>query len=128
MNQHDMSLIVILLAIGLMLLFLAVQSLRAQRLKERYALLLGFLGVPFLALAAWPDAVGYVARELDIEYPTVLLLCVTTFFLLLNFKLLSIVSVQDRKIASLAQIVGILRTEQEVGDGSTDGPGARDGR
>jgi hypothetical protein len=33
---------------------------------------------------------------------------VTTFFLLMNFNLLAIVSVQERRITDLAQIVGIL--------------------
>jgi len=107
------SLPIILVAIGGMLLIIAVRSLRAGRLQERYALLLGALGLPFLILAIWPDAVGDLAKLLGIEYHTVLLLCVTTFFLLLNFKLLSIVSVQDRRITTLTQTVGLLMAEQE---------------
>lgn len=107
-------LIVILLGIGILLLLLVVQGLRTQRLKERYALLFLFLGLPFLVLAAWPDAVGYVAHNLDIEYPTVLLLCVTTFFLLMNFKLLSLVSVQDQKINTLTQMMGILMNDPNI--------------
>ncbi len=93
-----MTLTLILLVIGATLLLMAIRSLRAQRLKERHALLFALLGVPFLALAAWPNAVGWVASRLGIEYHTVLLLAVTTFFLVMNFKLLSIVSVQERRI------------------------------
>ena len=55
-----MTLTLILLAIGAMLLLMAIRSLRAQRLKERHAMLFALLGVPFLALAAWPNAVGWV--------------------------------------------------------------------
>ncbi len=103
-----MTLTLILLAIGAMLLLMAIGSLRAQRLKERHALLFALVGVPFLALAAWPHAVGWVASRLGIEYHTVLLLAVTTFFLVINFKLLSIVSVQERRIACLAQLLALL--------------------
>ncbi len=103
-----MTLTLILLAIGAILLLMAIRSLRAQRLKERHALLLALVGVPFLALAAWPNAVGWVASLLGIEYQTVLVLAVTTFFLVMNFKLLSIVSVQERRIACMAQLLAIL--------------------
>ena len=98
----------IMLAIGTLLLLLSIRSLYANRLKERYALLFLFLGLPFIGLAVWPDAVGHGARRLGIEYPTVILLATTTFFLLINFKLLSIASVQERRITALAQIVGLL--------------------
>jgi hypothetical protein len=104
-----MSLPIILVAIGSLLLGLALRSLRRHRLKERYALLFIGAGVPFLALAAWPDAVGRIAAWLGIEYHTVLLLVVTTFFLLVNFKLLSLLSVQERRIASLTQLLAILQ-------------------
>lgn len=103
-----MTLTVILLAIGAILLLMAIRSLRAQRLKERHALLFALVGLPFLALAAWPNAVGWVASLLGIEYQTVLVLAVTTFFLVMNFKLLSIVSVQERRITCMAQLLAIL--------------------
>ena len=108
-----MTLTLILLAIGNMLLLLAIRSLRAHRLKERYALLFLAVGLPFLALAAWPSAVGYVADWLGIDYHTVLLLAVTAFFLLMNFNLLSIVSLQERRIATLAQSVAILSQKRQ---------------
>ena len=76
----------ILLAIGNLMLLLAIRSLRAQRLKVRHALLFLFVGLPFFGLAAWPDAVGYVGALLGVEYQTVMLLIVTTFFLVMNFK------------------------------------------
>ncbi len=107
-----MTLTLILLAIGNMLLLVAIRSLRLQRLKVRYALLFLFLGLPFFALAAWPDAVGSLAAMLGIEYQTVLLLTVTTFFLFMTFTLLSIVSRQEQRIICLAQKVGILEHKQ----------------
>ena len=103
-----MTLTLILLVIGNTLLLMAIRSLRVQRLKERHALLFVAVGVPFLALAVWPDAIGWLSEWLGIDYQTVLLLAVTTFFLVLNFNLLSIVSIQERRITSLAQMVAIM--------------------
>ncbi len=109
----------ILLAIGNLMLLLAIRSLRAQRLKVRHALLFLFVGLPFFGLAAWPDAVGYVGALLGIEYQTVMLLIVTTLFLVMNFKLLSIVSNQERRIICLAQMIAMLR-QREQGAGSDE--------
>jgi len=126
-----MTLTLILLAIGNTLLLMAIRSLRVQRLKERHALLFVAVGVPFLALAVWPDAIGWLSGRLDIEYQTVLLLAVTTFFLVLNFNILSIVSIQERRITCLAQMVAImaqkLSVDREHGRGrSSTLPIARD--
>jgi hypothetical protein len=103
-----MMLPIILVGIGALMLALALRSLRARRLKERYALLFAAVGLPFLGLALWPDAVGWVAALLGIQYQTVVLLAVTTFFLVMNFNLLAIISVQERRITDLAQAIGIL--------------------
>ena len=105
-----------LLASGNLRVLLAIRSLRAQRLKVRHALLFLFLGLPFFGLAAWPDAVGYVGALLGIEYQTVMLLIVTTFFLVMNFKLLSMVSNQERRIICLAQMIAMLRQREQGAD------------
>ncbi|GAB4197737.1 MAG: hypothetical protein Kow00105_11770 [Phycisphaeraceae bacterium] len=102
----------IVLAIGATILFMALRSLRAGRLKERYALIFVLTGLPFLLLALWRDGVGYLADLLDIDYRTLALIGVTTFFMLMIFKLLSIVSVQERRITTLAQQVSILMQKQ----------------
>ena len=102
----------ILLIFGGSLLLLAVKRLRQYRLKERYALVFLLLGCPFLVLAIWPGGVAWVGHVLDIDYRTVTLLCVSAFLILMVFELLTIVSVQDRKITTLAQMVGILMEKQ----------------
>jgi hypothetical protein len=113
----------IVLAIGATILLMAIRSLRADRLKERYALILVLTGLPFLLLAMWRDAVGYLAEILQIDYRTLALLGVTVFFMLMIFKLLSIVSVQERRITTLAQNVGILMHKQGITDLPTDPDG-----
>jgi hypothetical protein len=89
-----------------------VRSLRNQRLKERYAILMFFTGLPFLALAFWPDGIVWLAEMLDIEKPATMVLCLGVFVLLMVFKLLSIASVQERRIQDLSQTLGILMAEQ----------------
>lgn len=106
----------VLLLFGLGLLLIAVRRLRVYRLKERHALVFLFTGLPFLLLAARQDAVGWVAGVLHIDYHTVALLCVVAFFLLMVIELLTIVSLQDRKIATLAQIVGIMMEKHGMSD------------
>ena len=106
----------ILLVLGGSLFTLAVIRLRQYRLKERYALVFLLLGLPFVLLAAWPNAVEHVSRILGIQYQTVALIAVTTFMLLSVFELLTIVSVQDQKISELAQLVGILMQKQNLSE------------
>ena len=107
---------VILLVLGGLLFTLAVRRLRQYRLKERYALVFLLIGLPFFLLAAWPNAIDHVSRSLGIDYRTVTTLVVTTFLILAVFELLTIVSVQDRKINSLAQLVGILMEKQKLAE------------
>ena len=104
----------ILLLLGGSLFLLAVWRLRRYRLKERYALVFLLLGLPFFLLAVWPNAVAYVGQALGIDYRTVTLLCVSTLLTLMVFELLTIVSVQDQKITTLAQHVGILMEKQRL--------------
>ena len=99
---------IILLVFGGLVVWLAIRSLRAQRLKERYVLLLIFVGLPFVLLAFWPDAIVTISEKLQIEKPTVLVLALAAYVVLVNFELLSIVSVQERKIAALTQIVALM--------------------
>ncbi len=104
------SLILILYSGALALL--ALRSLRAQRLKERYVLLFLSIGFPFLTLAAWPLALAKIGELTNMPYHTVMILCLTGFLLIIFFELLSIVSVQERQLATLAQMVSILSEEQ----------------
>jgi hypothetical protein len=106
----------ILLMLGGSLFVLAVRRLRTYKLRERYALVFLLLGLPFAVLAAWPNAIGYLADLLDIHYQTVTLLCVTGFLTVMVFELLTIVSVQDQKITTLAQLVGILMEKQKLAE------------
>ena len=108
--------------IGGSILLLAVRRLREYRLKERYTLIFLFTGLPFLVLSLFPGVPGWVALKLGIEYRTLSLLCVVTFFLLMTLELLTIVSVQDRRISTLTQMVAILMEERQNGSNPPANP------
>lgn len=109
---------IILICFGTTVLLVAVRRMRSYRLKERHMILFTFTGLPFFVLAIWPAGVGWVSQWLHVEYHTVSLLCIAAFLILMVFELLSIVSLQDRKIATLAQIVGILMEKQGLSEHS----------
>jgi len=100
---------VIMGGIGLTLVWLAIKRLRQMRLKDRYALLFTLAGLPFLLLAIWPGAIGTLARWMNIDYRTLQTIIVAVFLILVVLELLSIASVQDRKINTLAQELSILK-------------------
>ncbi|MDP9173346.1 MAG: DUF2304 domain-containing protein [Planctomycetota bacterium] len=108
----------ILLCFGATVLVMALRRLRMYRLKERHMLLFTFVGLPFLILAIWPKGVGWVGERLQIDYHTVSMLCVVAFLILMIFELLTIVSLQDRKISTLAQLVGIMMEKHGMNERS----------
>ena len=57
---------------------------------------------------------GYIAELLGIQYTTFSLLCVTAFLIVMIIELLTIVSVQDQKINTLSQMVGLLSEKRPV--------------
>ncbi len=105
---------VFLIVFGGLMLVMAIRRMRTYRLRERYALAFAALALPFIGLAFWPDAIGWMAETLNIQYNTLALLGVSSFLMLAVFELLSIVSVQDQKITALSQLVGILMQKQEL--------------
>ena len=126
LSPSNLSRSLFLVAFGGILLVLAVRRLRTYRLRERYALVFALLGLPFIALAFWPDGVGWIALRLNIQYNTLALIGVSCFLFLAVFELLSIVSVQDQKITALAQLVGILMEKQKLAEPEHT-PGMDDG-
>ena len=124
--MHNWTRSLILVAFGLSLLLLAVRRLRQFKLKERFTLLFLLLGLPFLILAVWPTAVEHLSRLTRIGESTVMLLGVSVFLILIVFELLTIVSVQDRKITTLAQMVGILMEHQQLVDRQHHGINPKD--
>lgn len=117
---------IVLLVFGGLLMLMALRKLRRQQLKEKYALLFAATALPFLMLALWPDGIVYLSDLTQIEKPTIMVMALSIFALLMIFELLRIVSVQDRKITSLAQEIAILR--QHLGNPGVKGGAKPDNR
>lgn len=117
---------IILMGFGATVLLVAIHRLRKYRLKERYALMLILVGTPFLVLAVWQNTVGRIAEFLGIQYTTFSLLCVTAFLFVMIFELLTIVSVQEQKINTLSQMVGLLWDEKQARRGEEEEEPERD--
>jgi hypothetical protein len=97
-----------LLLFATALMWAALRRLKQFRLKERYALIFLLSSVPFLALAVNPDLIRLAAVQLGIDYRTLQLMAVTAFLVFVVIELLTIVSVQERRITRLAQQVAML--------------------
>jgi hypothetical protein len=104
----------ILLLFAGTLLYKTFRSLRAHRLKERYVLVFLLTSLPFLVLAFVPNGIVFLSEEMDIEKPTLMIMGLAGFLILLIFELLSIVSQQDRKISALAQVVALLMEREKM--------------
>ena len=118
----------ILIVFGLSVLLVALYRLRRYRLKERYALLLICVGAPLFVLALWQDGVSVIADHLGIQYTTFSLLCVTAFLFVMFFELLTIVSIQDQKINTLSQMVGLLMEKRPPEESDEKEPSRTDAR
>ena len=113
---------VILLLFGGAMLILTLRRLREHRLMERHVLVFLLTGLPFLILGIWPDGIIMVSNLLDIERYTVIVLALACFTLLMMLEMLTIISVQERRITTLAQMVGILQQAQaQTGESESDG-------
>jgi hypothetical protein len=125
---------IILLCFGTTVLFVAVRRMRTYRLKERHMLMFILTGLPFLALSIWPAGLWWISKQLHIDYHTVSMLCIAAFLILVIFEMLTIISLQDRRISTLAQIVGIMMEKEGITDRPRSGGaeeeylGASDGR
>lgn len=110
-----------LLLFATALMWAALRRLKQFRLKERYALIFLLSSVPFLALAVNPDLIRLAAVQLGIDYRTLQLMAVTAFLVFVVIELLTIVSVQERRITRLAQQVAMLDQWQHQREGEATG-------
>ncbi|HEX4053471.1 MAG TPA: DUF2304 domain-containing protein [Tepidisphaeraceae bacterium] len=107
---------IILLCFGITVLIVAVRRMRTYRLKERHMLMFILTGLPFLALAIWPAGLSWISLQLRVEYHTLSMFCIAAFLILVIFEMLTIISLQDRKISTLAQMVGIMMEKEGITD------------
>lgn len=92
------------------------ELLRRRQLKEKYAVLWLFVGIAMMVFAAWPPLLDHLANAVGIKSGPNLLLFVATLVLVVVCVHLSWeVSRLEDKSRALAEEVGLLRLEVEVG-------------
>jgi hypothetical protein len=87
---------------------------RNKRIKEEYSLLWLFFSLVFMFFSFWREGLEYFAHLVGIAYPPAalfIILLLAIFLILINFSRI-ISRLTDRNI-TLAQEVGILKTEIE---------------
>lgn len=95
---------------SLWFLILILELIRLKKLKEAYALIWCVMGIGFLILACWVEALGFVSRLIGIGYAPAtlfLVLLVTVLLILIQFSV--IISSQTDKIRRLSQDAALLK-------------------
>jgi hypothetical protein len=111
-----MSARVIEIAGAVIVVSIMFELLRRRQLKEKYAVLWLVVGLGMLLFAAWPRLLDYLADALGIKSGPNLLLFVASLVLVVVCVQLSWeVSRLEDKSRALAEEVGLLRLEVEVG-------------
>jgi hypothetical protein len=101
---------------GIVSVSIMFELLRRRQLKEKYAALWLLVGIAMLVLAAYPPLLDEVARAVGIKAGPNLLLFAGSLVLVVVCVHLSLeVSSLEDKTRALAEEVGLLRLEVEMG-------------
>jgi hypothetical protein len=104
--------IAIIASVGLF--FYILYLVRKKRIKEEYSLLWLFFSIVFMFFSFWREGLEFFAELVGIAYPPAalfIILLLAIFLILINFSRI-ISRLTDRNI-TLAQELGILKTELE---------------
>jgi hypothetical protein len=111
MSAHVLELVGGLISVSFMF-----ELLRRRQLKEKYAVLWLLVGIAMLVFAAWPPLLDHLANELGIKSGPNLLLFVASLVLVVVCVHLSWeISRLEDKTRALAEEMGLLRLEVEMG-------------
>jgi hypothetical protein len=102
---------------ALVVLVLVLELIRSRRLQERYALLWLVTGGVMLVLAAWRDALGFLADAVGIAYPpNALFVLASLFILVVLLHYSTVISRLSDENKILAQRLALL--EERLGRGA----------
>lgn len=100
--------------ISLMHLFITMETLRRNRLKERYALLWIGTGLVLLGLAIQPDIIGWlVVATGGMHYTSAIMLVVFGFVVMIAFHVSLVLSKQEDERRKMAQQIALLQKKIE---------------
>lgn len=99
--------------VSLFLLFITLEALRRNRLKERYALLWIGTGLVLLVFGIQPDVIGWLVSVTGMHYTTAIMLVVFGFLLLIAFHVSLVLSTQEDDRREFAQRLALLQKRIE---------------
>lgn len=97
-----------------LMMFVILESVRKQRLKEAYSLLWLIMGSIFIILSMWHDALGVVSDMIGIAYAPAtlfLFLIVAVFMILIQYSI--VLSKRTEQVKNLTQEIALLRQRFE---------------
>jgi hypothetical protein len=99
--------------ISVALLFVTLETVRRNRLKERYALLWLGTGAALFGVALYPDIVGGLKTVTGMEYTSAIMVVVFSFLTMIAFHISLTLSRNEDDRRNLSQSVALLRQRDE---------------
>ncbi len=102
------------LILGFLIAFAIFFLIRKDRLHIRYSLWWIFVAIATAVLGSFPWIIDYIAREVGVAYPPVLLLTAALGFLLIKMLTMDIErSEHERKIRLLTQRLAVYESDRQ---------------
>lgn len=94
--------------ISLLHLFITLETVRRNALKERYALLWLGTGLVLLFFAVYPDGIGWLVQVTGMHYTSAIIIVVFTFLILIAFHVSLVLSNYENDRRRLSQNLALL--------------------
>lgn len=94
-------------------LFITLEAVRRNSLKERYALLWTGTGLVMLGIAVYPDVIGWLVQVTGMHYTSAIMLVVFTFLILIAFHVSLVLSQYENDRRRFAQQISLLEARIE---------------
>ncbi len=98
-------------AVSLMHLFITLETVRRNALKEKYALLWLGTGLVLLMFAIYPDGIGWLVDVTGMHYTSAIIIVVFGFLLLIAFHVSLVLSSFENDRRKFAQELALLKEE-----------------
>jgi len=98
---------------SLVILYITMEAIRREHLKERYALIWVSTSIAFFGLAIYPDAIAIPAKLFGMHYSSAIMVVVFSFVLLVAFHLGIALSRYDDDKRAMSQKIAMLQRRIE---------------
>lgn len=94
-------------------LFITLEAVRRNALKERYALLWLGTGLALLVFAIQPNVIGWLVEVTGMHYTSAIMLVVFSFLILIAFHVSLVLSQYENERRKFSQEIALLREKVE---------------